>query len=45
MNKAGDVGRFNEALQTVKAERRKAENVLLDEVEADVLQKEKFLSE
>ena len=32
-------------MTVLKEERRKAENVFLDEVEQDVLQKEKFLSE
>lgn len=29
----------------MKQERRKAENVLIDDIEADVIQKEKFLTE
>ncbi len=33
------------ALKTVREEHRKAENVFLDEVEQDIMQKEKFLSE
>ena len=32
-------------MTVLKEERRKAENVFLDEVEQDVLQKEKFLTE
>jgi hypothetical protein len=33
------------ALKKLRDERRKAENVFLDEVEQDVMQKEKFLAE
>lgn len=36
---------FLNSLKILQAERRKAENVLLDEVETDVEQKEKFISE
>lgn len=45
VNKVGSVEAFNGALQKVLAERRKAESVFLDEVEGDLAQKEKFLSE
>jgi hypothetical protein len=38
--KVGSVEQFQTALDRVLAERRKAENVLLDEIEADVAQKE-----
>ena len=43
--KVGTVDTFLEALKRLREERRKAENVFLDEVEGDVMQKEKFLSE
>lgn len=43
--KVGSVEGFKTALAKVLAEKRKAENVLLDEIEGDVQQKERFLSE
>jgi V-type H+-transporting ATPase subunit a len=43
--KVGSVEHFQAALQKVLQERKKAENVLLDEVELDVTQKERFLTE
>ena len=42
---SGTVTNFMTALKIVREERRKAENVFLDDVEQDVLQKEKFLTE
>jgi hypothetical protein len=43
--KVGSVEAFKVALGKVLAEKRKAENVLLDEIEGDMQQKERFLSE
>ena len=43
--KVGSVAHFEAALNKVLAEKRKAENVFLDEVEADISQKEQFLKE
>lgn len=43
--KLGNVANFMQALKHLREERRKAESVLLDEVEADVKQKQQFLSE
>lgn len=45
VNKVGSLDNFNRALTRMKQERRKAENVLIDDIEADVIQKEKFLTE
>jgi len=45
LSKPKDVTAFLEALKVLQAERRKAENVLLDEVEIDIESKERFLSE
>ena len=44
-SKPKNVGAFLEALKILQSERRKAENVLLDEIEGDVENKEKFLAE
>lgn len=43
--KPKSVEAFLNSLKILQAERRKAENVLLDEVETDVEHKEKFISE
>jgi len=43
--KPKNVPDFLEALKTLQAERRKAENVLLDEVETDVEYKERFITD
>jgi hypothetical protein len=43
--KVGNVANFLQALKHLREERRKAENVLLDEVETDIRQKERFLTE
>jgi hypothetical protein len=45
VNKVGTLENFNRALTRLREDRRKAENVLLDDIEVDVLQKEKFLTE
>ena len=45
VNKVGTLDNFNGALTRLREDRRKAENVLLDDIEVDVLQKEKFLTE
>jgi len=45
VNKVGTLDSFNCALTRLREDRRKAENVLLDDIEVDVLQKEKFLTE
>ena len=45
LNKPKSVQAFLEALKILQAEKRKAENVLLDEVETDIEQKERFISE
>ncbi len=45
MPKVGNVANFLQALKHLREERRKAENVLLDEVETDIRQKERFLTE
>ena len=45
VNKVGTLENFNLALTRLREDRRKAENVLLDDIEVDVLQKEKFLTE
>ena len=43
MIKTGSLEAFRDALKTITEERKKAESVLLDEVEQDVTQKEQFL--
>ena len=43
--KSGTVDNFLGSLKKLREERRKAENVFLDEVEQDISQKEKFLTE
>jgi hypothetical protein len=45
VNKVGTLTNFNRALQRLSQDRRKAQNVLIDDIEADVSQKEKFLTE
>lgn len=45
VNKVGSLENFNRAVTRLREDRRKAENVLLDDIEFDVLQKEKFLTE
>lgn len=45
VNKVGTLENFNRALTRLREDHRKAENVLLDDIEVDVLQKEKFLTE
>ena len=45
MNKVGSLENFNRSLTRLRQDRRKAENVLLDDIENDVVQKEKFLTE
>ena len=45
VNKTGTLDNFKRALAKLCFERRKAENVLLDDIEGDVTQKEKFLTE
>jgi len=37
VNKVGSLENFNRALSRMKQERRKAENVLIDDIEADVI--------
>jgi len=36
---------FLQSLKTLRDERKKAENVLLDDIENDILRKEQFISE
>lgn len=43
--KVGGLVQFQSALEKVLADKRKAEDVLLDEIEGDVQQKECFLTE
>mmetsp|Transcript_7391 Transcript_7391/g.6655 ORF Transcript_7391/g.6655 Transcript_7391/m.6655 type:complete len:83 (+) Transcript_7391:242-490(+) len=45
MAKAQTVEAFGKALGTIRSERKKAENVLLDDFENDIEQKEKFVTE
>ena len=45
MEKPRNVKQFMDALSVIVKERQKAENVLLDEVETDIENKEKFISE
>ncbi len=45
VNKVGNLDNFNQALSRVKAERRKAEDVILDDIESDVIQKARFLED
>ena len=45
LSKPNSVKSFLDALKIIKLEKRKAENVLIDEVENDIEQKEKFISE
>jgi hypothetical protein len=45
VNKVGSLENFNRSLTRLRQDRRKAENVLLDDIENDVVQKEKFLTE
>lgn len=44
MTKPRSVDSFLEALQKFRTDRRKAENVLLDVVESEILEKEKFIT-
>ncbi len=43
--KVGSLENFDRALNRLLKERRKAQNVLIDDIEQDVTQKEKFLTE
>jgi len=45
LNKAQDVDQFLQVLNVWRAEKKKAENVLLDEIENDIFAKEKFITE
>jgi hypothetical protein len=45
LSKPKNVKAFMDALSIIVKERQKAENVLLDEVETDIENKEKFISE
>jgi hypothetical protein len=45
MNKPRDANQFLDSLQIVKKEKMKASNLLFEEIENDVLQKEKFVVE
>ena len=45
LHKPKSVESFLQSLKILQSERRKAENVLLDEVETDVEEKEKFITE
>jgi hypothetical protein len=45
VNKTGNLGGFKDSIKIITEERKKAENILLDEIEQDILQKEHFLSE
>ena len=45
LNKPKNVKSFMDALEIIVKERKKAENVLLDEVETDIENKERFISE
>lgn len=45
MNKPKDANNFLDSLQIVKKEKMKAANLLFEEIENDVMQKEKFVSE
>jgi nitrogen fixation-related uncharacterized protein len=45
LTKPLSVGQFLESVQVIQDEKRKAENVLIDEIEQDVISKEKFISE
>ena len=45
MLKTGSLEAFQGAIKTITEERKKAESVLLDEVEQDVSQKEQFLTD
>ena len=43
--KVGSMDNFDRAVNRLSKERRKAQNVLIDDIETDVIQKEKFLTE
>ncbi len=43
--KTGSLTAFRDSIKIITEERKKAENILLDEIEQDILQKEQFLSE
>ncbi len=45
LHKPRDVKHFLDHLKLLQMERKKAENAMLDEVEHDILIKEKFISE
>lgn len=45
LSKPSNVKNFLDALKILQSEKRKAENVLLDEIENDIENKEKFISE
>lgn len=45
MTKPKSVKAFLDSLQVLRDEKRKAENVFLDEVETDVENKERFITE
>jgi len=45
VTKAESVESFNTSLKKLLEERRKGESVFLDDVETDLIQKEKFLTE
>lgn len=45
INKPKNIRTFLEALQTVKTQKRKAANLLFEEIEHDIIDKEKFVVE
>ena len=45
LTKPKNVKQFLDSIQVIRDEKRKAENVLLDEIEQDVFSKEKFITE
>ena len=45
LSKPQNVEAFYGALKSLREDKRKAENVLLDEIETDIDQKEKFITE
>ena len=45
LNKPKNVATFLKALEILRSEKRKSENVLLDEIEHDIESKERFITE
>jgi hypothetical protein len=45
VNKVGTIDNFNNCLLRVLQERKKAENLFLEDIEAEIQQKEQFLRE